>query len=118
MTPLAFLMLDGPGMPHDQLRVCVFIPAVAILVSWCLIKWKPGLVFIALIVAAIAAILVTVDWLHPATRYSMLEDFGTSYTVAIVLSAGFPFLAIASFYLNAKKKANQAILQRTRFARR
>lgn len=104
---LAYLMNDGPGISQDQLRLCVFIPSVVIALSWVLIRLKKLLVVPALIVAVLGALIVCMEALHPLTRGSMVEEFGTSYVVAIFLSAAFPFLAIVVFYLEAKRMTNQ-----------
>jgi hypothetical protein len=106
---LAYLILDGPGIPQDQLRVCVFVPTLVITVTWIMIKWKKWLVLPALVIALLGSFIVSMEMLHPITRRSMIEDFGTSYVAAIVLSAAIPFFAIAVFYLKNKKGPNQAL---------
>jgi hypothetical protein len=107
MNALAYLMLDGPGVPQDQLKLCVFFPTVAIALAWVLIKWRKWLVIPALVVALLSALVVTAQAFHPITRKEMIDTFGISYVVAIFLSAGFPFLVIAVFYFEERSRANQ-----------
>jgi len=106
---LAYLMLDGPGLPQEQLRLCVFLPTFVTTLAWGLIKWKKWLAIPSLVFAVLGVFIVGADALHPSTRNSMIEDFGISYVFAILLSATFPFLAIAVFYFEAKKKPNQSL---------
>jgi len=109
MSLLAYLMLDGPGTPHDQLKLSVFLPSAAIAIAWVLIKRKKSFVTPAVIVAALSGLVVVSEALHPSQRISMIEEFGTSYVFAIALSACFPFLVIAAFYREEGSRANQSI---------
>ena len=106
---LAYLMLDGPGIPQDQLRLCVFVPTAITALAWGMIRWKKWLAAPALLIAVLGAFFVSADALHSSTRVSMIEDFGVSYVVAIALAAGSPLFAIGALYLEAKKRANQPL---------
>jgi uncharacterized membrane protein len=110
MSTLAFLMrmTDGPGIPDRQLQLCIYLPIASIVISWCLIRRKKWLAIPALAIAAIIALIILRDVFDSMTRFAMFEDFGWSYVLAIVLSAVFPFVAVAIFYFQKRNRPNQS----------
>lgn len=108
-TAVAYLMLDGPGEPHVQLMLCVFLPVFAVLASWALLKLDKRLVWASVILAVLSATIVLSDVSHGLTRFAMIEEFGGWDVLAIFLAALFPFVAIAHFHATGQMKVpNQA----------
>jgi hypothetical protein len=124
MKALALLIDDRElyGVPRLFL-LCVYSPAIVILVSWTLIRWKSWLVVAALTVAGIAVSMIVGDLRREFLRVDLLRQiqtkkahFDNDYhpksvaTIdpeeigAVTFAATFPFLAIGMIYLVERKK--------------
>ncbi len=99
---LGYLMFDGPGDPQLHLKICVFVPAVSVAISWILFWWKAP-TWLSTALATIASLLVLSLISHQLTRDAMIADFGIEYVVAIVTSASLPLAAVAHFRLLRKR---------------
>jgi len=71
----------GPPSPDLQIQLCVYAPALTIVLSWLLIRWKKKLVWGAVALAFTDALVVllsfekyldSIMWLYPAKPWSLI----------------------------------------------
>lgn len=107
MTTLAILFDDRPP-EWRQLVLCVILRALTLTISWVLIRWKPWLAGLAVMLAAGSAYLIidrfqrTLRW---ASAGSGAYSYDTDYHVAVWASAIFPFLMIGLFFRAAREQS-------------
>jgi hypothetical protein len=71
----------GPPSPDLQIQLCVYAPALTIVLSWLLIRWKRKLVWGAVVLAIADALVVllsfeeyldSIMWLYPVKPWSLI----------------------------------------------
>jgi hypothetical protein len=107
MSALAFLFDDTPR-EWRQLPMCVFLPTLTVAVSWALIRWKKGLVLLAVGCAVTSAYIILHYFLHTLEGLESYQRYDRQYHWAVWFSATFPFVMILWFYFTTKKEPNQA----------
>ena len=100
-------MLDGSMPPQLVLVSCAFCPAIAILLSWLLLRISRKLLVPAVFVAFIAGLFIIASADFPRAHEVTIEDFGLTYVIAVYTAATFPFLAILGFYIDAKIRSRE-----------
>ncbi len=102
MPTFAFLMLDGSMPPQLVLVTCAFGPAIAILLSWLLLRISRKLLVPAVFIALLSGLSIIASAEFPRSHEVTLDDFGITYVIAIYTAATFPLLATLAFYIDAR----------------
>lgn len=104
MTFLGFIFDDRPR-PEMWALQCVYSPALVIIISWALIKFKRNFLFLALGIATLAGYFVLKSFRE--FLLSMEKHGGVyehAYTNAVWFAAGIPFVAILLFYFLPRRR--------------
>jgi hypothetical protein len=100
---LAYATGGGPS-PDRQIQLCVYAPALTIILSWLLVRWKRPLVWAAVALAFIDSLVVirsfadyvgSIMWLYPVKPWSLI--------VVPWIATAMPFLVIWKLYVSGKK---------------
>jgi hypothetical protein len=105
---LLAIRFDDTPLEWRQLPPSVYYPAIAIVISWVLIRRNPKWVFTALAFTLVLDFFVVVDLFPTSGLLEILRRiYDNPFDRAVWFSALFPYVMIALFYFEAKKKPNQ-----------
>ncbi|HRE84158.1 MAG TPA: hypothetical protein PLN52_24145 [Opitutaceae bacterium] len=99
----------GPPSPDHQIQLCVYAPALTIIISWLLMRWKRRLVWGAVALAIVDALVVilpfeeyldSITWVYRGKPWSL--------AIAPWIATAMPFLVIWKLYITGKKEPNQS----------
>jgi hypothetical protein len=105
---LLAIMFDGPSFPPGpNEEVCIFLPPIAVFASWLLTRSKVRMPAVGAAICTLSAFFVLqpiflsmFDW-HYDGFYDLKD------AAIFLFSAVFPFLCLAFFWLELRKKPNQ-----------
>jgi len=108
LLTLGYATGGGPN-PDQQIQLCVYAPALTVILAWLLLCWKRQLVWAALTLAFADSLVVirsfadyvgSIMWLYPAKPWSLIA--------VPWIATAMPFLVIWKLYLSATCGPNQA----------